>query len=51
MLSCRWRLGSRFHRLSLVQFQVTFMDVRIPQSAKAILHQALEFPSNDRAAR
>ena len=26
------------------------MEVGMPQSAKAILHQALELPSNDRAA-
>jgi putative addiction module component (TIGR02574 family) len=31
-------------------FCLTVMEVVMSQSAKAILHQALELPSNDRAA-
>lgn len=50
MLSCRRRLGGRSQRASLVQLQVAVMEVVMPQSAKAVLHQALELPSNDRAA-
>lgn len=45
MLSCGRRLSSRFHSPSLVQLQVAIMEVGMPQSVAATLHQALELPS------